>query len=207
MHVLRASNSALRAQSAGAEASDEDDDFEDVDPDELVRRELQRVRAEAKLAGSQKEEDCAADEATQVGPDDDDDDDDDDDMAIYGEPAPLDPATVHRRLLEGVAAWDDSLPEHSDTNEELSAYCPQVTPVHLLQHRGEGGSALLHAVRAGKVGAVAVLVYCGALAKRRRSSVVAANPQTPEYLLHEVARCVGTRSCPVFVLLLPMGRA
>eukprot|EP00041_Stephanoeca_diplocostata_P024503 m.622561 g.622561 ORF g.622561 m.622561 type:complete len:295 (-) comp22543_c0_seq37:918-1802(-) len=103
-------------------------------------------------------------------------------------PAPLDPATVHRRLLEGVAAWDDSLPEHSDTNEELSAYCPQVTPVHLLQHRGEGGSALLHAVRAGKVGAVAVLVYCGALAKRRRSSVVAANPQTPEYLLHEVAR-------------------
>lgn len=104
----------------------------------------------------------------------------------------LDPATVHRRLVEGVAAWDDSLPEHSETNEELSAYCPHVTPTHLLQHRGEGGSALMHAIRAGKVGAVAVLVYCGALSTRRRSSVVAAKQPEQEYLLHQVARYVCT---------------
>lgn len=44
--------SALREQSAAeVDESDEDDAFEDVDPNDLIDRELQRVRAEAKLHG------------------------------------------------------------------------------------------------------------------------------------------------------------
>jgi len=200
LEMVEAMSSPIDDDIADADSDDEHDEILNMDPEELVQRELARLRASmtsikkpgaaiaASAGAGSNDEEEEGDKDVEEGEDfDDDGDDDDDDEALVDEFDEFD-HDINRiiaKLKEAIEDFHDGEKEFADVgSNHFLAQAVKGLSTAELQHKTDGESLLMTAVKCQKCGVVELLAYSGALSKREAQTWEGG----PEMYLHEIAR-------------------